>query len=118
LTGKTTKKGERTRLVRGFQNGDYRVLVVSTMAGGVSITLDRADTVHVLDETWVPDDQDQLIDRIHRASRIHQVTAYFYRTRNTLEEYINEVNQEKAFTNENVLDIRRNGFRAIKEGAR
>jgi SNF2 family DNA or RNA helicase len=115
LTGKTIKPGERTRLVKGFQNGDYRVLVISTLAGGVSITLDRADTVHILDETWVPDDQEQLEDRIHRASRIHQVTCFYYRTRNTIEEYIKQVNDDKAFTNENILDLRRNGLRAVKE---
>jgi len=115
LTGKTIKKGERTRLVKGFQNGEFRVLVVSTLAGGVSITLDRADTVHILDETWVPDDQEQLEDRIHRASRIHQVTCFYYRSRDTVEQYIKEVNDEKAFTNESILDTRRNGFSAVKE---
>lgn len=114
LTGKTIKPGERTRLVKGFQNGEYRVLVVSTLAGGVSITLDRADTVHILDETWVPDDQEQLEDRIHRASRIHQVTCFYYRTRDTIMQYIKEVNDEKAFTNTSILDTRRNGFRAVK----
>lgn len=117
LTGKTIKPGERTRLVKGFQAGEFRVLVVSTLAGGVAITLDRADTVHVLDETWVPDDQEQLVDRVHRASRIHQVTAYFYRSKDTVEQYIDEVNNEKAFTNLDVLDLRRNGFRALKEAA-
>lgn len=115
LTGKTVKPGERTRLVKGFQNGDYRVLVLSTLAGGVSITLDRADTVHIMDETWVPDDQEQLEDRIHRASRIHQVTCFYYRSRDTIEQYIKDVNDEKAFTNESILDTRRNGFRALKE---
>lgn len=114
LTGKTVKPGERARLVKGFQNGEFRVLVVSTMAGGVSITLDRADTVHILDETWVPDDQEQLEDRVHRASRIHQVTCFYYRSRDTVEQYIKEVNDEKAFTNESILDTRRNGFRAVK----
>ena len=114
LTGKTVKPGERARLVKGFQDGEFRVLVVSTLAGGVAITLDRADTVHILDETWVPDDQEQLEDRVHRASRIHQVTCFYYRSRDTIEQYIYEVNQEKAFVNEDILDLRRNGFRASK----
>lgn len=116
LTGKTIKRGERSRMVRGFQAGEFRVLVVSTLAGGVAITLDRADTVHVIDETWVPDDQEQLVDRVHRASRIHQVTAYYYRSRDTIEQYVKEVTDEKAFTNDNILDLRRNGFKATREG--
>jgi len=118
ITGNTVKPGERKRLVQAFQAGGAdapRVMCLSTLAGGVAITLDRADTVHVLTETWVPDDQEQLIDRIHRASRIHQVTAYFYRTKSTLHEYIWEVNQDKAFVNKDILDLRRQGFRAIRE---
>jgi len=57
----------------------------------------------------------QLVDRTHRASRIHQVTAFYYRSRGSIEEYIKEVTDEKEFTNESVLDIRRNGFRAVKK---
>ena len=114
ITGKTVKPGERRRLIEAFQAGQARVMVLSTKAGGVAITLDRANTVHILDETWVPDDQEQLEDRVHRASRIHQVTCYYYRTKDTIEEYIYGVTQEKAFTNADVLDLRRQGFRATK----
>lgn len=107
ITGKVTKPGERKRLIQEFQEGGTRVMLLTTTAGGVAITLDRADTIHILDETWVPDDQEQVEDRIHRMSRLHQVTCYYYRTRGTIEEYIREVNEEKAFTNESILDTRR-----------
>jgi hypothetical protein len=42
------------------------------------------------------------------------VTVYYYRTKDTIEEYIYGVTQEKAFTNADVLDLRRQGFRATK----
>jgi SNF2 family DNA or RNA helicase len=87
---------------------------MTTKAGGVSITLDRADTVHLLDETWVPDDQEQAEDRIHRASRMHQVTCYYYRTKSTIEEEIADLTAEKADVNEAILDRRRNGYKASK----
>jgi SNF2 family DNA or RNA helicase len=114
ITGDTTG-AERARIQGLFQEGGEdapRVVVMTTTAGGVSITLDRADTVHILDETWVPDDQEQFADRAHRASRMHQVTVYTYRSLNTVEEYIKKLVDEKADVNVDILDLRRNGFRA------
>lgn len=92
--------------------GDARVIVMTTTAGGVAITLDLADNVHILDETWVPDDQEQLADRVFNASRMHQVGVYVYRSMNTVEQYIQNVNIDKAKINRDILDLRRNGFRA------
>jgi len=104
-----TKPEQRAELVRAFQNPNdpLRVLVMTTTAGGVSITLDNANTMIVIDETWVPDDQEQVADRLHRASRIHQVTVYTIRTRGTIEEYVMETNVDKQHINDLVLDVRR-----------
>lgn len=111
ITGDTKGK-DRLSIVESFQNGDGpRVVVMTTTAGGVSITLDKADTVHILDETWNPDDQEQLADRIHRASRIHQVTVYTYRSTGTLEESIFEMVIGKGLTNKQVLDLSRNLYK-------
>ena len=114
ITGDTTGL-ERARIQTIFQEGGEdapRVVVMTTTAGGVAITLDRADTVHILDETWVPDDQEQFADRAHRASRMHQVTVYTYRSNDTIEKYIHETVQDKAAINRSILDLRRQGFRA------
>ena len=112
ITGDTKGK-DRKSIVERFQSGvdSPRVIAVTTTAGGVAITLDRADTVHILDETWVPDEQEQLEDRIHRISRIHQVMCYYYRSKDTIEEAIWELNERKAVTNENIMDIRRKMFK-------
>jgi len=111
ITGGVKQK-DRTEVQAAFQRGEIRVVCMTTKAGGVSITLDRADTVHILDETWVPDDQEQAEDRIHRASRMHQVTCYYYRTRNTVDEQIQNLTAYKASVNDAILDIRRQGYRA------
>ena len=63
-----------------------RVIVMTTTAGGVAITLDMVENVHILDETWVPDDQEQLADRAVNTSRMHQVGVYVYRSKDTVEE--------------------------------
>jgi SNF2 family DNA or RNA helicase len=114
ITG-SVKGKDRVRIQREFQDGTGpRVVCMTTTAGGVSITLDRADTVHILDETWNPDDQEQLEDRIHRISRVHQVTCYYYRSRNTVEQYIAETTADKSKLNDIVLDVHRKAMRQLK----
>jgi len=111
LTGKTPQH-ERDRLVREFQTDDGpRVFLMTTTAGGTAITLDRADTVIFIDETWLPDDQEQGEDRAHRLSRTKRtgnpLTVYYLRSSGTVEEEIREDVAEKAGLHFVVLDGRR-----------
>jgi SNF2 family DNA or RNA helicase len=101
------KQRDRNRIMADFQAGKVRVAILVTAAAGVGITLSRASDVHVLDETWNPDDQTQVTDRAVDTTRNHQVTAIVYRSRGTVEEYIKKVNDEKIDVNKNVLDLRR-----------
>jgi SNF2 family DNA or RNA helicase len=97
--------------------GDPRVIVLTTTAGGVAITLDMVENVHILDETWVPDDQEQLADRAVNTSRMHQVGVYVYRSKGTIEQQIHAMNLDKRSINREILDLRRNGFRASLQAA-
>lgn len=112
ITGAVTQN-RRTELVEQFQAGKVRVMVVSTLAGGVALTLDKASTAIIMDETWDPDDQEQAEDRVHRMSRIHQVTVYYLRSKDSIEEYIKRLVGSKRVTNKNILDLRRQGLKAI-----
>lgn len=115
LTGETSD-GQREDRVRAFQsNPDIRVFFINTMAGGVSITLDSADDLVIMDETWVPDDQIQVEDRVHRASNVeHQVDIWYVRTKDTIEEGLASTNEGKALSNHVVLDAQR-GLRFAAE---
>lgn len=108
LTGEVSER-ERSRMVKQFQTDDrVRVFFINTMAGGVSITLDAADDVVIMDETWIPDDQLQVEDRAHRASNVkHQVHIWYVRAEDTIEEMIAEHNFAKAENNFVMLDKRR-----------
>jgi SNF2 family DNA or RNA helicase len=101
------KQKDRNRIMADFQAGRVRVAILVTAAAGVGITLNRASDVHVLDETWNPDDQTQVTDRAVDTTRNHQVTALVYRSKGTVEEYIKKINDEKIDVNKNVLDLRR-----------
>lgn len=94
-------------MVNRFQKGQFRVMCLNTKAAGVSINLDRASTAIFLDETWNPDDQEQAEDRIHRGSRIHQVTIYYIRTKKTIQELIRRKTERKDHSNKVILKLRR-----------
>lgn len=107
LTGSTNEK-KRDDMMDQFQaEGGPRVFILNAKAGGVSITLDAADEVHCLDELDNPEDNEQLEDRAHRASRIHQVTIYYYRTIGTYDMNIAASVEDKRVAQFEVLDGRR-----------
>jgi SNF2 family DNA or RNA helicase len=87
-----------------------RVLVMNT-AMGTALTLTQADTAHILDETWVPDNQEQAEDRIHRGDDLtmakDEIRIYYYRTRGSIEEYIQRLVADKQMNNRTILDLRR-----------
>jgi SNF2 family DNA or RNA helicase len=108
ITGET-KDRDRALNMKAFQEDDkVRVCLINTNAGGVSITLDAADDIVIADETWVPDEQEQVEDRVHRASNVeHQVDVWYLRTKGTIEEEIAQANASKAENNHVVLDSQR-----------
>lgn len=104
LHGKTK---DRPQLVQDFQAGRFQVFVIVTKAAGFSLTLDRADSVHLLDQTENPADSEQAEDRAHRISRIHNVTVYRYFTRDSIDEETAARNAQKRATDHAVLDQHR-----------
>jgi SNF2 family DNA or RNA helicase len=107
LTGATTDR-VRDAAMDAFQGeGGPSIFVLNSKAGGVSINLDAADEVHCLDELDNPEDNEQLEDRAHRASRNHQVTIYYYRTEGTVDVNIAESVENKRVAQFEVLDGRR-----------
>lgn len=108
LTGETPSS-ERVRMQKEFQaEGGPRVFLLNTHAGGVSLTLDAADDVIVVDKTWNPDDQTQVEDRAHRISRLdHKVTIWNLTSRKTIEEAITAMNDQREFAYKSIIDGQR-----------
>jgi SNF2 family DNA or RNA helicase len=99
LTG-ATKDRDRSDLVARFQdpNDSLQVVCINRIAGGESITLDAADEMVVLDQPWISDQDDQLEPRIHRVSRIHQVTVYRLVSTGTIDEWMASLTDEQRET--------------------
>ena len=94
LTGKTNENN-RIRMQREFQRGTMDdgspapdVFLLNTKAGGVSLTLDAADDVVIIDSTFVHDDQEQVEDRAHRLSRMHSVQVWNLASTSSIDESI------------------------------
>lgn len=107
---------QRQRIMRHWQcdPGPERVLVINTKAAGISINLDAADEMHMMDEDPDPGVNEQVEDRIHRASRDHKVIVYYYRTEGTLDyEAAHNVEFRRRLQHA-VLDERR-GIEYIRE---
>jgi SNF2 family DNA or RNA helicase len=106
FTGGTSDK-ERERIKDDWQNNpdsEHRVLLLTTTAGGVSLTLDAADELVLLDETWSASDQEQVEDRLHRLSRIHQVTIWHVKSLNTIDEAIARANLAREVSIKSIID--------------
>jgi SNF2 family DNA or RNA helicase len=65
----------RTQLQHDFQDGDLNIMLLSGRMG-VGITLDAADDLIMFDLPYDPDMIEQIEDRVHRASRNHQVVIW------------------------------------------
>lgn len=69
---------DKDAAVQKFQNSDTcRVIICNIVAGGVGVTLTRAHDVVFAEASYVPGENEQAIDRIHRISQTERVTAHF-----------------------------------------
>lgn len=104
ITGGVNAK-KRAEAVEAFQTDEGpQVFLLNTIAGGVALTLDRADDIVILDETFIPDDQNQVEDRVHRVSRDHNVTVHYVRSLGTIEERIARLTFDRDDIQKQILD--------------
>ena len=92
LTGSTTK---RDKVVELFQSGKVNLFLISLKAGGTGLNLTAADTVIHYDPWWNPAAEMQATDRAYRIGQVNKVFVYKLITKNTIEEKIIKLQQEK-----------------------
>jgi len=93
LDGKTK---DREACVARFQSDPaLPVFLISLKAGGVGLNLTAADYVFILDPWWNPAVEAQAIDRAHRIGQTRPVIAYRLLARNTVEERVAQLQDQK-----------------------
>lgn len=113
LTGDTSDR-DRLRLVQRFQDPEdpCRVAIINSRAGGEAITLDLADDVIAFDLPWTSDEWEQVENRAHRLSRIHQVTVWRLASIGTVDEWMAAMTDEQR---ELVHSAKPESLRLLKE---
>jgi SNF2 family DNA or RNA helicase len=84
LTGQTPA-GKRQAVVQAFQAGSFDCLVATIDVIKEGLTLTAADTCHMLERSWRPSSNTQVIRRIHRIGQERPVTVYWYVSKGTHE---------------------------------
>jgi len=92
LDGRTRDRGAR---VKGFQEGDDPLFLISLKAGGVGLNLTAADYVIILDPWWNPAAEDQAADRAYRIGQDKPVMVYRIVTTDSIEERVLRLQEEK-----------------------
>ena len=89
---------ERTATIAEFQSGARQLILATTGAGGVGITLTAARTVVFLQRPWSYVDATQAEDRCHRigSERHESIDIIDIVTANTVESRVRSVLKEKA----------------------
>lgn len=96
----------RAQIQRSFQAGELKIVLLSGRMG-VGITLDRADDLILLDLPYDPDMLEQIEDRIHRASNMHQVTIWTLVAVGTIDQIVTQTIAKRYRVTRIMLDGRR-----------
>ncbi|MEN8200927.1 MAG: DEAD/DEAH box helicase, partial [Thermodesulfobacteriota bacterium] len=119
----STSSARRKQEVDAFQAGQGDLFLISLKAGGLGLNLTAADYVIHMDPWWNPAIEDQASDRAHRIGQTRPVTIYRLICKDTIEDKIVKLHQEKRdlagsllegsdmsakMTSEDLLDLIRN----------
>ena len=103
ITGSTPAQ-DRQEMTKAFNQGERDVFLISLKAGGVGLNLTGADTVILVDLWWNPAVEAQAIGRAHRMGQEQMVEVYRLITKGTIEEKIQELQEQKKHLVSQVLD--------------
>jgi SNF2 family DNA or RNA helicase len=92
-----TSRDKRERMIAEFQDPESEpsVFILSLKAGGVGITLTKANHVFHFDRWWNPAVEDQATDRAFRIGQKKNVFVHKFVAIGTLEEKIDQMIEEK-----------------------
>ncbi len=104
LHGGTSRK-KREQMISDFQAEDSppTIFVLSLKAGGVGITLTKANHVFHFDRWWNPAVEDQATDRAFRIGQNKNVFVHKFITVGTLEERIDQMIEDKKKIASNIV---------------
>lgn len=105
-----TSAARRNLHMKLFQDAsnDYRIMIISTRAGGLGINLTKATEVVFMDEQWNPQVTVQAESRSHRIRQTSPVTVYKLSTSGTVEEQMLRRIRKKLYLSAKITGSMRN----------
>lgn len=108
----STGRARRNLAMRLFNDraSPYKVMLISTKAGGLGINLTAAEDVIFLDEDWNPQITLQAEARAHRIGQTRKVTIYKLCTQGTVEEQMMGRIRKKLYLSTKITESMRNVY--------
>lgn len=104
ILSKYNSKRRMDEVTEFINNPEKRVLVSSTIAGGVGFNITAADTVIFVDLLWNPADHSQAEDRSYRIGQENPVSIYYLNYKDTIEDMLWNILEQKNEMLGQVLD--------------
>ncbi|MDQ3223800.1 MAG: DEAD/DEAH box helicase [Gemmatimonadota bacterium] len=101
----------RGDIIRAFKSGQIDVLCASISTIKEGLTLNQADTIHMLERSVVPSHNKQVVRRCHRIGQTRPVTVYNYVTPGSLDE--NQLPAIAAKSDQQMKALRAREFAAL-----
>lgn len=113
MTGAT---GNRQELVHRFQSDPtIGAFIMTLKTGGVGLNLTAADYVFIYDPWWNRAAESQAVDRTHRIGQENPVFSYRIIARDTIEEKMLMLQQQKADLASSILSSDSEAMKALSE---
>ena len=102
FNGSTSPK-RRQEIVDSFQTDPARRVFIGNAAAAEGITLTAAQDVFIIEPEWVPGQNDQRVDRLHRIGQEGSVLVHYIVVENSLDAKILGASEKKQRDIENIL---------------
>lgn len=104
---------KRSTEIEKFTKQDTRLFLISLKAGGIGLNLTQANYVFIMDPWWNPAVENQAIDRAHRIGQDKSVYISRLIIKNSIEEKVLKLQEEKKELFDNLVDIESKNFETM-----
>lgn len=113
MSGATTN---RQKVIERFQNDpECKVLLMTLKTGGVGLNLTVADTVIIFEPWWNKAAEEQAVNRLHRIGQTAKVMSISLYTKDTIEEKIRELQEQKSLLVDAIISSDSSGKQLSEE---
>ncbi|CCH58262.1 hypothetical protein TBLA_0A04680 [Henningerozyma blattae CBS 6284] len=104
LDGSTQVNDRQSLIDKFYEDKEIPIFILSTKAGGFGINLVCANNVIIFDQSFNPHDDRQAADRAHRVGQTKEVNVSILITKNSIDEKIYELAQNKLALDQHISE--------------